>query len=1018
MAEDLGAIKYSVIADTSDLSKAEAEMDAFGNTAKRSAKDVDKLGDDTKAAGKKGKQGAEELTKGMGGAASAIRLATTALVAFGAAISVREVIQYADSWQNATNQLKTVQKETENLAATQRMLMGISNESRQGFESTANLYTRLTRATESMGLAQGELIDLTNTINKSFAVSGASAQEASNAIIQLSQGLAAGALRGEEFNSVSEQSPILMQAIADNLKMTRGELRAFAADGGITAEIVVDSLQKASAQIDQTFSKMSATFEQNMTVASNNMLEFVGSSELVSGATGTAGAAIVALSENLDTLATVGAAASLMLSARLAGSAVTATGAMLASATAAGTLRTALSLLGGPAGIAALAAFGMYKLVDSYLDHNEAAKQAETASFLLGEGIELTGKEFENIIEKIDRATESLRGYVNAGGALSGMSAQWLKDQAARLAAMNDETVVVEELNEKTLKQIDGLKNHQLALGMTERAQAIFNETLKALANGSGPDAIATAARLAAENYDLEAAQKAAKTELELFNDSIAEYIKEQKDAATQAKKTQESIAGTISKLEQEQLALGMSARAQAIFNATIEAFNNGAAPEQIARIAELTAKNYDLAAANTEAGKAADEAAKQSAEAWQDTHDYLSGAFVDIMNNGGNAFDNIAKAFERTVQRMVAEWAASGLMGLFTGQGTSGFSMPSFGGGGGSSPIGTASSIANIGKTLGSIFGGGSAATAAATSAGTSTVVGSLVGGGVGGVGTGAAAAGAGGGIGAGIAGIGSSIGAAASSAGSAVLGALQAIPGWGWALGGAALAAKLLDDSGTMSGNAGMLIRPVGDGDRQFDVPSFASGFDPVGFARREDQGTATQVIDVFRADDAVLTALAQASGIDVSYSANQFGGFNEKGTGSGLFFGTANEDGKNTAVSLEQQRTQFVSQWLKGLSGQVDSSIISDALGAGSADAMIARAAQLAGIDGSHANGLDRVPFDGYIAQLHKGERVQTASEAANDDMGGNVMMELLKKVSLQLSLQQRWDFDGLPPERATA
>jgi tape measure domain-containing protein len=284
MATDVADLLLRIDATTEglrrELAKAEKSVQAGTATIDKSTKRIDQRFMDMGAGVKK-----------------SLNKIQSAIGAVAAALAIREVVRYADAWQNVTNQLKTVQKETEDLTHTQNLLMESANRSRSGFESTANLYTRLARSTESMNLTQIELIALTETINKSFAVSGATSQEAANAITQLSQGLAAGALRGEEFNSVSEQSPILMQAIADSLKMTRGELRAFAAEGGITSEIVVKALQQASGEIDQTFSKMSATFGQNMEVAKNNLLEFVGSSETVKGATSAFGSAIVSVTE-------------------------------------------------------------------------------------------------------------------------------------------------------------------------------------------------------------------------------------------------------------------------------------------------------------------------------------------------------------------------------------------------------------------------------------------------------------------------------------------------------------------------------------------------------------------------------------------------------------------------------------------------------------------------------------------------------------------------------------------------
>src|SRR5699024_8635005 len=96
---------------------------------------------------------------------------------------------------------------------------------------------------EALGLAQGEVLSITRTINEAIKLSGGSAASADAAITQLIQGLQSGVVRGDEFNSIMEQSPRLAQAMADGLGVTRGELRAMAMDGKLSSEVVINAIR-------------------------------------------------------------------------------------------------------------------------------------------------------------------------------------------------------------------------------------------------------------------------------------------------------------------------------------------------------------------------------------------------------------------------------------------------------------------------------------------------------------------------------------------------------------------------------------------------------------------------------------------------------------------------------------------------------------------------------------------------------------------------------------------------------
>ncbi|MEA3250133.1 MAG: tape measure protein [Pseudomonadota bacterium] len=299
MSESVGKLYYIVDARTQALLDAERQVN---RSTRRMGRSFDRA------------DGA------IGRVNSSLGELKTLVVAVGGALAVQKVVQYADAWTNLQNQLRQVTAtESERTRVTEK-LMAIANETRSGISSTANLYARLTRASETLGLSEAHRLRITETINKAFITSGATAQEAASAITQLSQGLASGTLRGEEFNAVAESAPPIMRAIAKELNMTLGELRAFAAEGGITAEVVVRAMDGMAKSMDTKFAKAAKSFGSQMTTANNNLTEFIGNSKAVTSAVTAAGDTIVVLSKHIDDIAVVAGLAATVMGGRLLGS--------------------------------------------------------------------------------------------------------------------------------------------------------------------------------------------------------------------------------------------------------------------------------------------------------------------------------------------------------------------------------------------------------------------------------------------------------------------------------------------------------------------------------------------------------------------------------------------------------------------------------------------------------------------------------------------------------------------------
>ena len=245
------------------------------------------------------------------------------VIAVGAALQVAVIARYADAFSNVQNQVRQTTSSSEELAQRTKDLIEISKRSRVQLLATSELYTQLTLSTENLGLSTDELLRITETISKSFAVSGKSAAESAGAIRQLGQAFSAGALRGDEFNSIAEGAPEIMRALQRSLKLTQGELRDLAATGGITAKVLVDALSGAAEVIDKKLADSTMTLALSFQEAETNAINFVGTNETITSTMESAGKTVIALSENLDLLVTAILTASSVYGAKLLSSLIT-----------------------------------------------------------------------------------------------------------------------------------------------------------------------------------------------------------------------------------------------------------------------------------------------------------------------------------------------------------------------------------------------------------------------------------------------------------------------------------------------------------------------------------------------------------------------------------------------------------------------------------------------------------------------------------------------------------------------
>lgn len=301
-----------------ELQRNKKAAEGLGKSAKVGAVGIDELGkkaDQTTAKLSKTRAGLESISTQLA------RLKTQAIGFTLGNLAITNLSQTVDEYKSYESRINLISKSNAQAKGTFSELMQIANETGLAFGATAELYTRLYRAMGNQANS-AELLQFTRTIQQMTAISGAGAEEAKAAIIQLAQGLASGALRGDEFNSVAEQMPILLEVLQKSLGKTRAELRKMAEDGELTPQLILGATKEATEEIQRQYEQMPLTIGRAINQLSNSWLGFVGNTDKTISASSLVAGAISLVANNLDLLAgaliTAGAAYTVHLIAPLA----------------------------------------------------------------------------------------------------------------------------------------------------------------------------------------------------------------------------------------------------------------------------------------------------------------------------------------------------------------------------------------------------------------------------------------------------------------------------------------------------------------------------------------------------------------------------------------------------------------------------------------------------------------------------------------------------------------------------
>lgn len=373
-------------------------------TAERAASSV---ADQAAASTKKLGTSAAESTPALNGLKTQITQVAQAVGAYFAVQQAGQMLwdtgKVADGWNDLRAALTNALGPQTDVNRAMQDAVALSLRTYTSLEATTTLYGQLARAGREIGVSQADALRLTETINKAAQVVKTSAGAAEAGVTQLLQGLRSGVVRGDEFNSVMENSPRLAQAMADGLGVTVGQLRNLAEQGQLTTQTVINALQSQAGAIDAEFGRLPLTIARSVSELQTRWAELVGTFDQSSGASGHVAQMIEGIANNLEKLAEVATRAGAVVVAAMAVQAVTALRAaateMIATGAAARLLSADLATLGKPIQIViAVAGFELgYEIGTMLYNNSEYARKL---------GIALTAF-FENVVSDLQFVKEA-----------------------------------------------------------------------------------------------------------------------------------------------------------------------------------------------------------------------------------------------------------------------------------------------------------------------------------------------------------------------------------------------------------------------------------------------------------------------------------------------------------------------------------------------------------------------------------------------------------------------------------
>ena len=221
-----------------------------------------------------------EMNRGLNAVAQSARDLKSALAGMviggGIVAGLDRLKSVSDEMRNLDTQVRLATASEKEFLAVRERLRGIADYTHNDIKATTELYQNSARALANMGRSQEDVLKFTKNVSLAMATGGKSAQEQAAAIMQLGQAMQSGVVQGDEFRSISENAPIILDLVAEKLGKTRGEVRALSKEGKITAEVMLNSLLDSTEKLEAMYAKVPATIAGAWQVIKNRSAEAVG----------------------------------------------------------------------------------------------------------------------------------------------------------------------------------------------------------------------------------------------------------------------------------------------------------------------------------------------------------------------------------------------------------------------------------------------------------------------------------------------------------------------------------------------------------------------------------------------------------------------------------------------------------------------------------------------------------------------------------------------------------------------